>query len=239
MTSKKTDTHHQKCRHSIFKDSRYAHWKLLLFWPIFGMLFFMLERLFIRETYYPVSCELDNYIPFCEYFLIPYLFWFVFLVGIHVYTFFYEADAFRKLMKFIIISFSVSVLIYLVFPNCQQLRPEEFVRDNIFTRFMEKFYRFDTNTNVSPSLHVIGSVAVLACAWNSRRFRTMPWRTAFTVTTILISISTVFLKQHSVVDILTALPVCALAYYFTYVAKRPAGGFSRKHTKTNEMYLEQ
>lgn len=40
-----------------------------------------------------------------------------------------------KLMKFIIITFSVTILIYLVFPTCQELRPATFERDNIITRF--------------------------------------------------------------------------------------------------------
>ena len=52
-------------------------------------------------------------------------------------------------MKFIMVSYSVAMLIYILFPNCQELRPLAFERDNIFTRFLEGFYQFDTNTNVA------------------------------------------------------------------------------------------
>lgn len=194
----------------------FCHLKYLVYWVVFGLFFLTVERLWIRESYYPVYCQLDDIIPFCEYFLIPYLFWFVFLVGIHIYTLLYDVESFKKLMKFIIISYSAAMFIYILFPNCQELRPVIFERDNIFTHFLEGFYQFDTNTNVCPSIHVIGSVAVMLCAWHSRHFHTTGWKIAFGVTAFLISISTVFLKQHSVLDVVAAVPICFIAYWIVY-----------------------
>ena len=135
--------------------------------------------------------------PFCEYFLFPYLYWFVFLIGMHLYLLLFDTAGFRKFMWFIILTYTATCIIYLIYPSQQELRPETFRRDNLLTRFMTWFYAFDTNTNVCPSLHVIGSLAVLAAAWNTPRFATPLWRTAFTLQAVLISISTVFLKQHS------------------------------------------
>ena len=51
-----------------------------------------------------------------------------------------------------------------------------FERDNLFTKFLEGFYQFDTNTNVCPSIHVIGSVAVMICGWNCKSLNTPGWR---------------------------------------------------------------
>ena len=39
------------------------------------------------------------------------------------------------------------------------------------------------------------------------------------MTAILISISTVFLKQHSVIDIIVAVPICIIAYFICYRRK--------------------
>lgn len=199
------------------REPQFRHLTYLLFWPVYGLAFLAVERIFVRDSYFPIHCALDDYIPLMEYFLIPYLFWFVFLVGIHLYTLLYDVPAFVKMEKFIIISYSIAVLVYLLFPNCQQLRPAEFARDNLFTRFLAHFYQFDTNTNVCPSIHVIGSVAVVLGAWNARGLSTVGWRWAFGITGFLISISTVFLRQHSVLDLLAAIPVCLIAYYFAYV----------------------
>ena len=107
-------------------------------------------------------------------------------------------------------------MVYFIFPTCQSLRPEIFPRDNTFTRFLYYFYQFDTNTNVCPSIHVIGSVAVCCTAFSMPRFRSRGWKWAFGATAVLICMSTVFLKQHSAVDVLAALPVCLAAYHIAF-----------------------
>ena len=76
---------------------------------------------------------------------------------------------------------------------------------------------FDTNTNVCPSLHVIGSMAAFFAFWYAPIFSKRGWRIASTAAAFFISISTVFMKQHSVLDVLAAIPLCAIGYYFAYV----------------------
>lgn len=203
-------------RFSKLNTPEFSHLKALIFWPVFGLFFLTVERLWIRTSYFPVYCAWDDAIPFCEYFLIPYLFWFVFLAGIHFYTLLWDTESFKKLMKFVIVSYSATMLIYILFPTCQELRPMVFERDNIFTRFLAGLYQFDTNTNVCPSLHVIGSAAVMTCAWHSKHFSSPGWRIAFTVVAFFISISTVFLKQHSLLDVIAAIPICMAAYFMAY-----------------------
>lgn len=191
-------------------EPEFSHVKLLVFWPLFGLAFLYAERYYPAASYYAMHCALDDLIPFNELFLIPYLFWFVYLTGSLAYTFFFDTVSFRREMRFIIFTYSVTLLIYFLFPTCQLLRPEVLPRDNLLTRFIAHFYAFDTNTNVCPSLHVIGSLAALIGLWRSPRFASRGWRTASALTAFLISISTVFMKQHSVLDIAAALPLCAL-----------------------------
>ena len=211
---------YRKFRLNQLNTDRFRHLKLLLFWPVFGLLFAYMERLRPVAHYHAVHCALDDMIPFCEYFLVPYLLWFVAVAGILVYTLLFDIKSFRRFMWFIILTYSAAILIYLLFPTCQQLRPEAFARDNVFTRFLGWFYTFDTNTNVCPSIHVLGAVAVLATAWHARGLSTPAWRGALTVLTVLICLSTVFLKQHSALDVAAALPLCAIAYRLVFL--RPA-----------------
>lgn len=194
----------------------FRHLLLLLYWPFFGFFFWFAEKKLVVDSYHPVYSPLDDYIPFCELFVIPYVFWFVFLIGIHVYTALYDIPAFIKLMRFIIITYSITLIIYYLFPTCQNLRPHDFSRDNALTRFMEDYYSFDTHTNVCPSLHVIGSLAVMFTGWHCQNLQHPAWKIAFCIVAVLISVSTVFLKQHSVIDILAALPICLGAYYFCF-----------------------
>lgn len=201
------------------KPEETRHLWLLLYWPIYGAFFFFVEKMYRPDGYYSVCCPLDDAIPFCELFLIPYLFWFVYLIGMHVYTLIYDVAAFRKMMYFIMITYSATIVIYLIFPTCQDLRPAEFERDNILTRFMAEYYAFDTNTNVCPSIHVIGSLAVMLTSFHCKDFG-RGVKIAFAITGILIALSTVFVKQHSVIDLAAAIPICILAYYLSFKLKR-------------------
>lgn len=206
---------YRKLRFTNMTSPQFSHLFYLLFWPIWGLLFSWLEGRDEIE-YHVVECELDGLIPFCEFFVIPYLFWFMFLAGMLVYGLLFDVETFRKMSQFIIVTYMATAVIYVVWPSQQLLRPESFARDNVFTRFMAHFYAFDTNTNVCPSLHVIGSMAALFAGWNSRYFCKWPWRISFIVITILICLSTVFLKQHSALDIFPALVISFAAYYLVY-----------------------
>lgn len=204
-----------KLRPHNINSEEFAHLKYLLFWPLFGLLFMFVERFYPVDYYYPMHCFADDHIPFCEIFVIPYMFWFVYLVGMHIYTLLYDIPSFKRMMRFIILTYSVTILIYFVFPTCQELRPIEFERDNVLTKFMVEFYQFDTNTNVCPSIHVTGSLAVMFTAFHCKRLNPLP-KAGFGITAILICMSTVFLKQHSVLDVLAALPICLIAYLFCF-----------------------
>ena len=193
--------------------SKYAHLKLLLFWPIYGLTFWFAER-GLNVTYHAVHCALDDRIPFCEYFIVLYLFWFVFIFGFIAYSLLTDIPAFKRYMWFVIVTYIITMTVYLVYPTKQDLRPAVMEHSNAFTWVVSLIYSFDTNTNVCPSLHVIGGMAVVYGAWNSRRFGTPGWRAAFLTTAILISLSTLFVKQHSAVDLLCAFGVCLIAWPF-------------------------
>ncbi len=197
----------------------FRHIWLLLYWIIFGLVFWPMERI-LPMHFHNVHCMLDDIIPFCEYFIIPYYFWFVFLIGMMIYGFFFDISAFKNYMKFTIITYTITLVIYAVYPTSQALRPTEFARNNIFTEIVKFMYGFDTNTNVCPSIHVLGSLAVYFSARKSRVFSSIKWRIIFLFFTILIIISTVFLKQHSVIDILMAIVISIFAYPFVYKRKK-------------------
>lgn len=214
------ETDLRRFRFSKLNTDEFRHLKLLIFWPVFGLFFTFVERFYNVDHYYSMHCALDDMVPFCEWFLIPYLFWFVYLIGTIVYTFFFDVSAFKRMMYFIIITYSITMLIYLVFPTCQNLRPTHFARDNVLTRFIAWFYTFDTNTNVCPSIHVLGSVAAMLGLCDCKRLQKFGLKLLFVLLCVLICISTVFMKQHSVLDVLAALPLCVIAYPICYKTRR-------------------
>lgn len=228
---------YRRLRPGNLNSEEFRHLWLLLYWVFFGIFWALVERGGITSGFTPMYCPLDDRIPFCEYFLIPYLFWFVYLFGVHVYTLLFDTKAFRRLMYFIMITYSITVVIYLLFPTCQELRPASFERDNLFTRIVAGFYAFDTNTNVCPSVHVIGSAAAMFGFCDSKYMKSFRWKAVNVIITVLISASTVFLKQHSILDVLAAVPVCGVGYYLVYCrqpsAERAGSGVSIQRRRTN------
>ena len=201
-------------------DNKYRRILLLLFWPVYGFFFLFVERIYDVEYYFPMQCALDNRIPFSEYFFIPYIFWFAYVFIMLAYTFFFDADAFSRLMKFIMICNTAAIVIYLIFPTCQELRPAVFPRDNVLTTLVRAFYEFDTNTNVFPSVHVLNTVAVMATSWHMKKLRTVGWQLAINITGVLIILSTLFMRQHSVLDVIGALVLCVPAYMISFAHKQ-------------------
>lgn len=228
---------YRKLRLSNLTDSEYRHLFLLLFWPAFMVLFYYIELAYPVSYYYPVYCPLDDIIPFAEIFVVPYIFWFALVFLMHAYTLLFDVEGFKKMIKFIIFTYSFALAVYLVFPNCQELRPQEFERVNIFTKLVMHVYSSDTNTNVCPSIHVMGSIAVMVATLDSKTIKSIALKAVISVVSVLICMSTVFLKQHSVIDVFAALPVCAAAYFVCYVRqnRKEKRNSAKDVEKTTEM----
>lgn len=219
MALPKPAVDYRNFRLSKINQEEYRHLWLLLLWPAYLVRYIIIENLNPAAQYYPIHCALDDAIPFHEGFLIPYVIWYGFIVGMHLYTMFYDVPAFRAYTKFMAISLTMSTCVFLLFSSCQNLRPVTFERDNVLTRVVQLIYSVDTNTNVFPSEHVIGSIAVLAAAIHTESLRTPKRITVIAVTAFFTSIATVFLKQHSVLDVIAAFPICIIAYWICYEKK--------------------
>lgn len=206
---------YRQLRPSNLKNPEYRHLLYLLGWVGYFILYFLTENLIPVRACYPVHCWLDDVIPFCEVFVIPYTFWYVLIVASLLYYVLYNPDSFKKLMTLIIIAQVLAVAAYIVFPTRQDLRPEVFPRENVFTWVLSLIYGFDTNTGVCPSLHVAISL-VIASVWVKEPGVSRWWKAAVVVIAVLISISTAFVKQHSVVDIVAALPLVLLGEVVVY-----------------------
>ncbi len=212
---KKPVVDYREFRLSRLNDPRFSHLKLLGGWIVYFLLYFLTENLIPRENCFVIHSELDDLIPFCEYFIIPYVFWYGLIVFSLAYFLLYNIESFKKLQIYIIITQLAAMAIYILFPNRQDLRPTEFPRENVFTTVISWLYTFDTSTNVCPSLHVAYSIGIASVWLKEKGIR--PWFKVFVVVAvILICMSTAFIKQHSVLDALAALPICALAEWLLY-----------------------
>jgi len=207
-------------RLSRINEPEYRHLWYLLFWPAFIAQYFLVENLNPAPQYHMIHCVLDDWIPFQEWFLLAYVAWYGMIVGMHLYTMLYDIEAFRKYSRFLIVSMSMCTVVFLLYPSCQDLRPAQLPRDNLLTKIVSFLYWIDTPTNIFPSEHAVGAIGVFAAAVHTKSLRTAKRLTLIGILSVLISVSTVFLKQHSALDVLAALPVCAVSYWIVYHKKK-------------------
>ena len=215
---------------------KYRHSLYLLYLPIFLLGFYLLEK-YEAPYYTDIYCRFDNYIPFCEIFVIPYLLWFPFVIG---GVAFFLILSFRvpsvkydfvRFAFFLIVGLTICLAAYVIWPSSLHLRPAHYPRDNVFTALCGIIQGIDPPVNVCPSMHVYTSLTLLYCLWDSsyltpgktpahepmaERPEKRHWRLwlryGSLLLTILIVLSTVFIRQHSVVDVIIALILSLLLY---------------------------
>ena len=179
--------------------------------------------------------SLDNYIPFNEYFIIPYFLWFFYVAGAILYFFFTDTKSYYRLCAFLFIGMTISLAVCTVFPNGTAFRPAINPEKNIFSWLVFHLYRTDTCTNVFPSIHVFNSIGVHLAVMHSERLKNISWvKIGSFILMFSICLSTVFLKQHSVLDGLASIAMAYCLYGFTY---SKAYGYSRRKAAAAEKAL--
>ena len=205
-------------RFSKLNTPEFSHLKLLIGWIGYFLLYFLTEALIPAERCTPVHCFLDDWIPFCEWFVIPYVLWYGLVAGSVVYFALYDLDAFRKFSAYLIVTQVVAMAVYILLPSRQDLRPAVFPRENFLTAVVGVLYHIDTSTNVCPSLHVAYSLGIgsVWCKANVPRL----WKGCILLFVVSVCLSTAFIKQHSVLDALAAIPLCLFAEWFVFYRKK-------------------
>ncbi len=195
---------------------KYQYPIFVIYYTLYMLSFGLVEKL-QPDSLYIIHCPIDQYIPFLEYFVVPYLGWFLYIGGIVFWLFLFDRENMCRLLWCGMIGMTIFVVISVFLPNGLDLRPEVFPRDNVFTRLTAFVYRIDTSTNVFPSIHVNNSICACTALVTSKKLRDNKGIQIFaTVFAMLIILSTMFLKQHSVVDVtagmLTGMVSCEVFF---------------------------
>ncbi len=195
---------------------KYRHAWILSYLFIYLAWFAYLEQT-VTVKFHIITMPVDLKIPFCEYFIIPYLLWFAYVAFGILYFFFYNKEDYYRLCAFLFTGMTVFLIVSAVYPNGHYLRPMEFEHENWCTVLVRWLYRTDTSTNLFPSIHVYNSLGVHISLMHSDCFKNKhACKAASLVLCVSIILSTMLLKQHSVFDVLTAFGMAAVMYYAVY-----------------------
>lgn len=178
----------------------------LLVFMVFYMIWFSALEQNTGSHYHVIYSSLDSLIPFCEYFIVPYFLWFAFVPAIMIYLLFADEAAFRRTSLILMAGMLFFLITSTIYPTILYLRPTEMPNDNIFCQMVARLYQTDTPTNVAPSIHVFDTLVVLEALHTCRGklARNPLVLIAANVLSLLIVLATMFLKQHSVLDVLSA-----------------------------------
>ncbi|WNB91342.1 phosphatase PAP2 family protein [Bacillus sp. NEB1478] len=155
----------------------------------------------------------DHKIPFIEIFVVPYLLWYAFIFLMFVYLCVFDRAIYYKTL----LSFCIGMLTcYAVYFFFQTTVPRPDLNgDGIITGMVKYVYGADQPFNCFPSIHVLTSYLMILAI---RHSKTWTIKKDFFVSTISFSIilSTLFLKQHVVLDAVAGILLGSLLFKLFY-----------------------
>ncbi|MDR2908526.1 MAG: phosphatase PAP2 family protein [Oscillospiraceae bacterium] len=178
---------------------------------------------------------LDSYIPFIPEFVVFYISWYIYLLVPAVLLFLRDEGEFLRYGAFLTGALYMACLVYTLWPNGIELRADLSAATGPFNALVRLLYELDTPTNSAPSLHaaqsVAAHVAIVRLAAKRRRSRVIGVLSM--ALCVLILLSTVYIKQHSIADMLWGLLLAGVLGTVIY------GGGSLKRRISGDRKLQR
>ncbi|WP_331490830.1 phosphatase PAP2 family protein [uncultured Acetatifactor sp.] len=185
-----------------------------------------------QKGYQVIHVSVDDYIPFCELFVIPYFLWFLYVAAIVLFLFFRNKQECYRSCIFLFTGMTIFLVISTLWPNGHHLRLTEMPRDNILTQAVAFLWKTDTPTNLWPSIHVYNSLGAHFAIVHSAELKGKKGlKIASCILAVSIILSTMFIKQHSVFDVVTGLALGAVMYVLVYRKEIILAGKTQRNMK--------
>jgi len=180
---------------------KYSPLLLMLMFPVLGWMYALTNNIENQEVY-NLAMAADEAIPYLKWFALPYSVWIFYIYVCLFYLFNNDISVYyRNLMTYAIWAL-LCYLIYSVFQTTVARPPV--IGDDPFSWLMRYIYNRDQPYNCFPSIHCFSSYMVMRAIWTSS-FRNKWNLTLITGMSSLIIMSTLFVKQHVIMDVLGAI----------------------------------
>jgi membrane-associated phospholipid phosphatase len=203
---------------AITKDSTKDVWKTYGYWAfLVGIAFFSVYPTCNwltaqREEVYQLYFITELSIPF-----IPEFYWLY--ISLYVLfllpPFFMDTTQLKLLGKRIILATVISGLIFIIFPT--SLGFERVSPDGFYAELFSTLFMIDLPHNMAPSLHIVYSTLILIGVSESTRNSLI--KTAVLLWLGLISISTLLVHQHHIIDVISAFTLVWIVSKFLIKGK--------------------
>lgn len=200
----------------------------LLAMPVLGMIYKFLNT--NPRDAVVLSTDLDRLIPFLPIFILPYIIWYAFILGYLIYFWYKDTAVYLKTLSVIVLGELVCFVIYFYFQTTVP-RPE-LTGNGILVDLVAMIYNHDRPYNAFPSIHVLTTFAIMLGNLNIRN-KHLFHSIFIPVMGSLIIISTLFVKQHYILDMFGSMFLTAFIYGIVFELYQ-----LRASSKENAVYLK-
>ena len=178
---------------------------LILIIIIFLLSYFSINNFTEGRNTHILAFGFEKNIPFIPFFIIFYVL--TYITAAMPYFVVKDIYDYRRIALAYLSIIFVSSIIYLIYP-VETIRPEINGR-GLFLGIVSQIYSIAKPYNLFPSLHVsLSALSTLICLKHNKIVGYI-----LIVLLFLISLSTLFVKQHYLVDIIFAIFLAFLSYY--------------------------
>ena len=196
--------------HLLIQKQR--HLLAVLSIPVQGLIYFLISSL-ISQNSVPINSSIDDRIPFMPGFVISYVSWMFVLYLAFIYMGLTNRSLYWRTMIAYNAAVTVSNIIFILFPTYMP-RPE-ITGDDIFHKLVLFIYNNDQPVNCFPSIHCLTTYLLFITMIRHQLFSFGP-RVMISVFLWSIIASTVFIKQHALVDVIGGIALAEIAYRVVY-----------------------
>ncbi|MEH7085234.1 phosphatase PAP2 family protein [Neobacillus drentensis] len=156
-----------------------------------------------------ISTSIDHAIPFLSVFIIPYIIWYAYIFGYLVYFCFKDTKVYLKTLILIVVGELICFVIYFFFQTTVP-RPT-IIGDNYFNNLVQWIYAHDRPFNCFPSIHVLTTFTIMLASLHIKNKHVIHHLCIHIIGTLII-ISTLFVKQHVIFDMIGSMFLVTFLY---------------------------
>lgn len=172
---------------------------------VFEAIIFFFTKPFIQNPYV-LGSSLDNKIPFVQHFIWIYVFWYFMLIAVPYYIAKKNMSSFYKYVTTFIITTLIAGIIFISFPNT--VLRANIQGTDIASKLVKVIYNLDDpGINCLPSIHCLYSFLFIFSIMDTKYKSPIWMKLIITILSILVVLSTLFIKQHVVYDAIAAFVI--------------------------------
>lgn len=189
----------------IKRKSLHLLW--LLIFPVLGLTYTFLNQ--STSSMIDLHIVMDDFFPLIPIFIIPYILWYAFIFCYLIYFCFKDTKVYKHALITIVVGELICFFCYVFFQSTVERPPIE--GDGMLHTLIQFIYNNDEPFNCFPSIHVLTTYTIMLASIRIKNMHVIN-ATFIQLMGTLIILSTLFVKQHVVIDVVASILIVSMIY---------------------------